>query len=275
MSDNGLLSTVIVALTIQSGCMELEITKSPHPAIVVSAYDPNRFPKFDVIFDPSESDPPLRFLKLPQKKAHTAVVIENVADRDVTALRYRWLMTGVDGKVRTHTVSSDSYYTQYQPVLKRGDRKLVSGSLAVDESLIDHLLKGGGAVGGGIGMGGGDREEMLRALRFEIDTLVFEDGELAGEDTAKYAAELQCRKRSAEFVVRQIHLAKAEGRDVAPVLSALREAPYLRDDFLADWTQQFASQLLSSMTHTQMWDARMRHLQNLPTLPRFYRPDMP
>jgi hypothetical protein len=67
----------------------------------------------------------------------------------------------------------------------------------------------------------------VTSLRFEIDMLLFADGELAGPDTDKFAAELRGRKPAAEFVAKQIRLAEAEGRDVTPVLSALAEIPSL------------------------------------------------
>ena len=38
---------------------------------------------------------------------------------------------------------------------------------------------------------------------------------------------MQCRKRAAEFVARQVRLADAEGRDATPVVSALAEIPHL------------------------------------------------
>lgn len=77
--------------------------------------------------------------------------------------------------------------------------------------------------------------------------LLFADGELAGLDAEKFAVKLACRKPAAEFVAKQIRLAQAENRDVIPLLSALAEAPYLRDDFLAKWTRYYAADFLRHM----------------------------
>ena len=74
--------------------------------------------------------------------------------------------------------------------------------------------------------------------------ILFEDGELAGSDTGKFAAELQCRKPAAEFVAEQIRLADAEGRNAKPVLSALAQVPHLRDDFLAKCTRRYSAEFL-------------------------------
>jgi hypothetical protein len=160
----------------------------------------------------------------------------------------------------------------YRPVLKRQDRMLVSVSSSVQESFIDHALSGGG---GGIGSGGSRRGLPVGvvALRFEIDMILFEDGELAGLDMGKYAAELQCRKLAAEFVAKQIRLADAEGRDPKPVLSALAEIPHLRDDLLAHWTKHYANDFLRHESMGLKREGLLHHLENRPVLPKFYRRD--
>jgi hypothetical protein len=52
-------------------------------------------------------------------------------------------------------------------------------------------------------------------------------GEIVGPDNGRFAVELRCRQRAAEFVAKQIRLAEAEDRDVTPVPSALAEIPVL------------------------------------------------
>ena len=100
--------------------------------------------------------------------------------------------------------------------------------------------------------------------------LLFAEGELAGRDKDKFAAEPACRKPAAEFIAKQIRLAQAENRDVTPVLSAFAEAPYLRDDFLAKWTRHYAADFLRHMGDEFTREARLRHLESRPTLPKFY-----
>lgn len=111
----------------------------------------------------------------------------------------------------------------------------------------------------------------LKSLRLEIDMLLFSDGEIAGQDTERYAAELNCRKPAAEFIAKQVRAAESERRDVTPVLSALAQVPHLRDDYLAYWTQHYASWYLRSVRHEIVQGAALRHLENRPTLPKFYR----
>ncbi len=117
--------------------MDFTVSASPSPEVVVSRYDAAMFPQFRIIFETPSPESLLRFLHQPSEEADRAVVLENRADKDVTALRYRWLMTSAEGKLRKQTVSSDSYMVEvYRPVLKPGDRKLICLSTAVDESLL-------------------------------------------------------------------------------------------------------------------------------------------
>jgi hypothetical protein len=96
-------------------------------------------------------------------------------------------------------MSSDSYMVDvFRPVLAPGDRKLISRSTNLDESLIDHVMRGGGCVGGGVSMGRSLRDD-AEELIFSIDLLVFDDGEIAGPDPDHYVSDLHFRKPAAEF----------------------------------------------------------------------------
>jgi hypothetical protein len=263
--------------------MDFAVGASPSTQVVLSRYDAAVFPKFKTVFDEPRSESLIQFLTQSAEEAERAIVLENRAGKDVTALRYFWVMNGGDGKQRKHTVSWDSYMVDvYHPVLGAGDRKLICLSTTVDETLIEHVLRGGGSMGVGVGS---DRPSLagMSSLHFEIDMLLFSDGEIAGPDSEKFAAELQSRKPAAEFLAKQIRLAQAEGRDVMPVVSALTDMPRLgrpghaQGDPLVHWTQHYASQYLRAMRHESenfdMREARLRHFENRPTLPRFYRRD--
>lgn len=252
--------------------MEFTFSASPSPNLVVTRYDAALFPKFRIVFESPSPGGVFRMLAQPPEEAGRAVVMENRADKDVTALRYCWFMASDGAKERKHTVTSDSYMVDvYQPVLKAGDRKLICPSTTVDESFIEHVQRGGGGIGGG----GSHSLASVQSLRLEFDMALFADGEIAGPDTDRYAAELQCRKPAAEFIAKQIRLAEAEGRDVAPVLSALAEVPYLHPDPLAKWTKEYARESLRRIKNpfpgVDWRTAVLRHLENRPTLPKVYR----
>ena len=156
--------------------MEFTFSPSPSLEVVVSRYDSALFPRFRAIFESPSTDSPLRFLAQPPEEADRAVVMENRADKDVTALRYRWMMTFEDGNVRKRTVSSDGYMVDvYHPVLKAEDCKSICPSMTVEESFVEHVLRGGGGIGGS----GRDSLVGMTSLRPDIDMLLFADGEIA------------------------------------------------------------------------------------------------
>ncbi len=254
---------------------------SPSPEIVVSRYEPGLYPKFRVIFESSHPNDPLHHIRCLPEEAATAVVIDNRSSRDITGLRYCWVHTIEDGSEKKQTVSSDSYMVEvYSPVLKSGDRKLICRSSSVDESLIDHVTGGGGFISASVlpHLSG-----IADISRLEIDCVLFADGEIAGPDSDKYGTELHCRRAAAEFVAKQIRLAESERRDVTPVLSALAEIPRLgrlrhsQGDPLVHWVQRHARDYLHALrpksTSVNTAEARLRRLENLPALPKFYRRD--
>jgi hypothetical protein len=258
--------------------MKFAINPSPTHQVVFSRYDAALFPKFQSVFEEVRNRDAFNLLAQPREEAARALVMENRRDKDVTAMRYEWAMTNADGTVKKRTVSYDSYLLEeYHAVLPAKERKLISRMGAVDETLIDHVLAGGGVFAGGVDF----RDSMaeVTSLVFTVDMLLFADGEIAGPDNGKFAEELRCRRRAAEFVAKQIRLAEAESRDVAPVLSALAEVPTFRNrlypqgGFVTSWIRQYASQYLRALHHKDdfLRTATLRRFENHATLPKFYR----
>jgi hypothetical protein len=255
------------------------IHPSPSPDVVVAQYDELAFPKFRPLFENPPESSPWHQLALDPKEAPLAVVLENRSQKAITALRYRFVMTEESGKQRTHTLSGDSYKVDvYRPIVEPRSRQVITPSGSVNEALMDQVLAGGGFVKVRIS---GPSLNTVVEMTFEIDFVLFEDGEFAGRDPDRYALQLQCRKRAAEFIARQIRLAMAEGREVTPVLSALAEVPCFgglgrgQGDPLVHWTQHYAREYLHAMSHRvgtfDMREAKLRHLENRPDLPKFYR----
>lgn len=124
--------------------MDFIVSASPSPDVLLSRYDAMSYPKFRVIFETPPTDGPLPFLAQPAEDATRAGVMESRCDKDVTAMRYRWVTTSEDGKTSRRAVSSDSYMVDvYYPVLKAQDCKLITPATSVDESLIEHIVRGG------------------------------------------------------------------------------------------------------------------------------------
>src|SRR4051812_1362111 len=175
--------------------MDFTFSLSAVPEVLLTKFDPVRFPKFAALFDPDAFEGRLKMFTLRPDWASWSLVLENSSDRDITALRYQWKFTSADGQMRTSRTSSDSYFVAYQPILKAHDRMLISYKASYAESVLDHVLSGGGCIGGGISGGGRDPSEDALAVNFEIDMLLFADGEIAGKDEGKFAAELVYRKQ--------------------------------------------------------------------------------
>jgi len=253
--------------------IEFSVAPSPVSDIVLSRYDAGTWPSFAVIFDSPSPENPLQFLAQPAEEADRSAVMENRGERDITALCYRWLTTTQDGETLPHSFFSDSYPASvYHPVLKAQDRKLITRSMTVDESLIVHLLHGGGCMSGSVGST--RRMDRVVSLRLEIDMLLFADGEIAGPDVDRHVAQLQFRKRAGDFIAKQVRLAQSEQRDVTPVLSALAEMPRLRDNSSARWASDYTCEYAEAyLRHSAMGqqEALVQGLENRPPLPKFYR----
>jgi alpha/beta hydrolase fold len=167
----------------------------------------------------------------------------------------------------------------FRPVAEPGSRFLITPSGSINQAMLNHIRSGGGMMGS-TSISKHSLADVVE-LNFELHLILFADGEIAGPDPDHFAAELQGRKRAAEFVVKQVRLARAEGRDVTAVLTALAEAPSLgglgsaQGDPLFHSVRNFARYYLRRM-HRKIGDvdlgeAALRHLENRPAPPNFYR----
>jgi hypothetical protein len=262
----------------------LIVLPSPSPAVVLNRYEGAVFKEFGQLFEPPLSSSPLRHLARDPQEASFVVVLENRSEKAITGLRYRWEMTWESGNRRSHTTSGDSYAVDvYRAVAEPGSRHLISPSGSVDETLLKHVLAGGGFIAGASASKHSWADVV--EVTFEIHLVLFADGEIAGPDPDGYTEELQCRKPAVEFIARQIRLARAEGRDITPVLAALAEAPafgglgHAQGDPLVHWVRHYAQDYLRNMHRKigrlDMGEAKLQYLENRPTLPQFYRRHLP
>ena len=262
--------------------LRLDIRPSPCAEIVVTRYDDLAFPRFRELFETPPESSPLHHLARDPKEAPFAVVLENRSDKAITGLSYRIVMTDDSGKQHTRTFVNDSYMTDmYRAIVESGSRQLITPSDSLDERMMDHVLLGGGLIQF---RASGLSERSLAGvveMIFEIDFVLFTDGEILGADPDRYVEDLLCRKPAAEFVAKQIRLAINEARDVSPVLSALVDIPRFgrsgdrRGDPLMHWIRHYAREYLHAMGRKigtiDMHEAKLRHLENRPALPKFHR----
>ena len=259
--------------------MRVNILSSPSAKIALRHYREGDRTAFHFLSDALSSNSPLQHIADHSSDFSTAIIFENRSEKEITALRYCWSMPDSNGKIRTHTGGSDSYKVDvYRPVALPHSKQLlsVSGRLDIEQSLYDHVL-GGAGVMGGAGWGGGPFSDEAEEITFQIELVMFADGEIAGPDPSRFAAELQGRKRAAEYVARHVRLAILDERDPTPVVAALRDMPHFRSDLLAHLVSEYARTYLrqSSMQAGLVdWrEAVLKHLENRPDLPKFYRLD--
>ena len=257
----------------------LIIVPSPTDEVDLIPYRGGVFPKFRQVFD-VHAESPLKHLARDPQEEPFAFVLVNRSIRAITALSYRWVSIDQSGERRTRTCSSDSYMVDvYRPVAEPGSRHLITPSGMLDEPLIEHVLGGGGCMG--VRVGPRSPRGGIVEMTFEIDLILFADGEISGPDPDRHAIELMCRKPAAQFVARHLRRARDEGRDVKPVLSALAEIPCVgrlgkpKGDPRVLWIRHYAQDYLRHMdrkTGGVDWaEGRLRHLENRPTIPKFYR----
>ena len=258
--------------------MRVNILPSPSANIALRHNREGDRTAFHFLSNALPSNSPLQHIADHSSDFSTAIIFENRSEKEITALRYCWSMRDSNGKIRTHTCGSDSYKVDvYRPVALPHSMQLlsVSGRLDIDQSLYDHVVAGGGVMGAGASAGG-PFSDAAEEVTFQIE-LVFADGEIAGPDPSHFAAELQGRKRAAEYVAKHVRLAKVEGRDPTPVVTALRDMPHLRSELLAHLVCEYARTYLrqSSMRADLVdWtEAALKHLENRPNLPKFYQLD--
>ncbi|HTH52304.1 MAG TPA: hypothetical protein VL495_00055 [Edaphobacter sp.] len=253
--------------------MRLRLMPSPNDYVVLARYREGDFPAFRKVFEEVRDDSPLRNFAQPPEAAETAVIIENRSEKEMTALRYCWKFIDADGKDRKKTASSDSYRVDvYRPVMSPGSKLLVTQTGSVDEALIDRVLAGGGFIAAG---STSSLDYQAVEIEFQIEFVMFADGEIAGADPDHYGAELQLRKRAATYIAQQIRSANAESRDPTPVLTALRDTPHLPNDHLArlvaDYARTYLRRSVMQMGSLDMKEVTLKHLENRPELPKFYR----
>jgi hypothetical protein len=266
--------------------VRVNIHPSPSLNVVVAHYDERAFPKFRPLFEtPSESSP-LHHLALDPKEAPFAVVLENRSLKAITGLSYRIVMTDDSGKQHTRRFVNDSYMTNtYRAIVEPASRQLITPLSSLDECLMDHVLAGGGVITARFS-GLTDRPlDGIVEMIFEIDFVLFEDGEIFGADPDRHVEDMLCRKPAAEFIAGQIRLAINEGRDVTPVLSALADIPRFgrredrQGDPLTHWIRQYAREYLrvkkGNIGTFDSQEAALRRLEEGPTLPKFHRRPQP
>src|ERR1700761_9021906 len=132
--------------------MRLIILPSPSASIALRHYQEEDRTAFHFLSDVLPRETPFLGKTNEPAGASPAVILENLSDKEITALCCCWSVRDSAGRTRTHMVTNDSYKVDvYHPVVLPRSKQLlcVSGRLDVDQSLYDHVLAGGGLMGSG------------------------------------------------------------------------------------------------------------------------------
>ena len=125
--------------------MRFDILPSPTAGIVLHRYEKFLFPMFDELFETLSPSSRIFHIARALQEAAAAVVLENRADKAITAWRLQWQLTDSFGTQRPVTTSGDSYSVNVsRPIAEPSSRHLVTPSGCVSEALLEHIRSGGG-----------------------------------------------------------------------------------------------------------------------------------
>jgi len=189
------------------------IVDSPTLELTLSAYDPRLHSEFAGM---------LQQLPGSQGTAAHSAVLTNASRERVTAAVSRWTIVSNDGNLRTKYVVRDGYFPVNRATpLWPGQRLLVTPdhfSPAIDVSKPHFWISTGARP-----------SENASSLAVALDSAVFESGRIVGPDIHDIAGYIHGRHAAAKRIAQSIKDAEADGRDVAPMLTAMA-SPEARTD---------------------------------------------
>jgi hypothetical protein len=104
----------------------------------------------------------------------------------------------------------------------------------------------------------------------QIDSIIFEDGQVVGPNASQLDAEIQARKIAAGELTKQIRNAQSRGEEptltLRQMLENANEARPYRSDRISMWTLKYSRRLLKA----PIFEKRLAELENMPTPPNFY-----
>lgn len=220
--------------------------------ITVAQYDPDAHPAFaDLLQSPNWS-----------RVAPYTAVITNRSARPIEALLVQWTVVNGSGASETNNLQADSYFKRFRrSIIPAGMQAIVtpSGYLRADEvkASITSAVPGPTVL-----------DELDRAVHIlmNVDSVIFDDGLVAGPDTFQIAEFLASRQSAAKKLVAQVRVARGNKKAVAALLSDLTIScdGDLSTNRSAFWTYQFADMVKHS-------PSMLEYLASLPDLPKFVR----
>jgi hypothetical protein len=239
---------------------KLYIKSSPSPDVTLTPFSPSLYPVFNEVFD--------RFDRGIAALAPASFVVSNGSGKAIIGIGVKWRLVDSAGRESTYDEGTHSFLVMSQrPLAPAHGRLLAAPRTFVSEDLLLHPEKGVVAVLPGDAFIA--RFSAAVTIHAEVDSIVFQDGEVVGPDDLGLVKSIRDRRDAAAEIVKQVESAQAEGKDASEALRTVATRPPFGDPGVARFERKLASELLD----TRQFDSRLQYLKGIPAPPLFYRKD--
>jgi hypothetical protein len=227
-------------------------------------------PTQELTITPANADNLPGFDSSAVSKFHPAAfILTNQSNRAIVGLAVRWAYVDENGRRGLLTHQSDSFSTPNAiAVISPRSRLLVAPGVFLPESLAQSAHIGPPLEA----LDGRSATDMATAseITVQIDSIIFEDGQVVGPNDSQLDAEIQGRRIAATELAKQIRNAQSRGEEptftLRQILEKAKEAPPYRSDRISQWTLKYSRRLLKA----PVFEKRLAQLENMPAPPNFY-----
>jgi len=166
------------------------------------------------------------------------IVLSNQSDVPILAVSAHWTIVGSDGNEQRSRQRCDTFFTTRRPIVMARAHLMLGPNTCVMENAIPSAA---GVLA--------SEKTILNALasasevRVVVDGLIFENGELAGTDSASYASEINSRITAAGVVANYTRSALVRGDERSRILVDVATASRSRAGDEGVWIRNFATSL--------------------------------
>lgn len=166
-------------------------------------------------------------------------ILENRSGKNVVGLTLRWTWTDTAGHERTLYYRTDSLFLNQRAIVVDGGTLLVTPDFLLPKSLLSS-----GMIMPGREMMSRDAAELAKAsnVTVDLDTIIFEDGLVAGPDLSQTLSKIQARREAAIQLATTVIEMLKNGQDPSVMLAqaAKPTQPVTIDNWVAIWRARIA-----------------------------------
>jgi hypothetical protein len=231
------------------------INASPSSQVTLLPFDAAVFPAFKEVFDPRTAS-----------LAAASVVVSSLTEKAIIGIGVQWMLTDAAGHESVYSNRTHSFLvTSGRPLALPHGRLLVGPQTFVSEAVLRN--PSGGIIAPLPNDQTVTRFTKASNIRIEVDSIIFQDGEVIGPDRLGLVDAIRNRADAARAIVKQVEEAQAKGNDPAEALRSLVAAPILKGDQVA----RFELGLANSLLRAQHPERDLGALREIPTPPLFFR----